>query len=219
MTIEGSNEIRIPVRTVGHGRASEGSAEQSHADPAALGLLAYGMPTLLYSLSNVKAFELGTAVLGMAVVFGGLAQLAVAVLAARRGQILALTTFAGLGAFWLTYALLLVSSPQGDPPDADTPAAIGWYLALWAVFAVGVAFASTAGPRAVTLVLGLTGVLLAVLAISYWSGAGLVTSLAGWVGIVTGLVAMYAGFALVINESLDRLVLPVGDPPGRPGNR
>ena len=48
--------------------------KDTSANPAPLGLLAFGMTTVLLNLHNAGYFELGSMILGMGLFYGGLAQ-------------------------------------------------------------------------------------------------------------------------------------------------
>ncbi len=188
------------------------SSPGSFANPAPLGLLGYGMSTVLLSIANVGWFELGPMVLAMAVFFGGIAQMIVAVLAFRRGETFSVTAFGGFAFLWLTFAFMLLGNQNNWWSTQNSSTALGWYLALWAVFSLGMTVASLSAPRVLTGVLALTVALLALLAVANWADSSAWTKAGGWEGIVTGAAAMYTAFAFLVNESLSRTVLPVGTP-------
>lgn len=188
------------------------SSPGSFANPAPLGLLGYGMSTVLLSLSNVGWFELGPMVLAMAVFFGGIAQMIVSIMAFRRGETFSVTAFGGYAFLWLSFAFLLIGNQNGWWSTQNSSTALGWYLLLWSVFSLGMMTASLTAPRVLTGVLGLTVALLAILAVANWVGSSTLTKVGGWEGLVTGAAAMYTAFAFLINETLARDVLPVGKP-------
>lgn len=182
------------------------------ANPGPLGLLAYGMSTVLLSLANAEIYQLGTMVLAMAVLFGGLAQVIVALMAYRRNDTFSVTAFGGYAFLWLTFAGLLIGQQHNWWPVQNSSTAMGWYLFMWAVFSVGLMVASAVAPRFLTLVLALTAALLGLLAFANWSNSADLTRIAGWEGIVTGVAAIYLAFAFLLNEAFGRTVLPVGGP-------
>jgi len=186
------------------------------ANPAPLGLLGYGMSTVLLSLANANVFALGTMVLAMAVLFGGVAQLVVATMAFRRNDTFGVTAFGGYAFLWLTFAFLLIGQQHNWWPVANSGNAMGWYLFMWAVFSLGLCVASFAAPRFLTWVLALTVILLSLLAVANWTNNTSITQIAGWEGILTGASAVYLAFAFVINEMFGRTTLPVGGPLMRP---
>lgn len=186
------------------------------ANPAPLGLLGYGMSTVLLSLANANVFALGTMVLAMAVLFGGVAQLVVATMAFRRNDTFGVTAFGGYAFLWLTFAFLLIGQQHNWWPVANSGNAMGWYLFMWAVFSLGLCIASLVAPRFLTWVLALTVILLSLLAVANWTDNTSITQIAGWEGILTGASAVYLAFAFVINEMFGSTALPVGGPLMRP---
>lgn len=184
----------------------------NYANPAVLGLLGYGMSTVLLSLANANVFGLGTMVLAMAVFFGGLAQMIVAILSFRRGETFAVTAFGGYAFLWLTLAFLMIGQEHRWWPTQNSTTAMGWYLLIWAIFSLGMMLGSLVAPRVLTGVLALTVVLLTMLAIANWADSTGWTKAAGWEGVLTGASAIYTAFGFLLNEVLGRTVLPVGAP-------
>lgn len=183
-----------------------------YANPLPLGLLGYGMTTVLLSLANAGFYPLGTMVLAMAVFFGGSAQVIVAILSFRRKDAFAVTAFGGYGFLWLTFAFLLLAQQDHWWPTATSATALGWYLFVWAIFTGGLLIGSLLAPRFLTLVLALTLLLLLLLALSNWTGSTALAQIGGWEGILTGASAIYLAFAFLLNEMYSRTVLPVGTP-------
>ncbi|MBK5228874.1 MAG: acetate uptake transporter [Actinobacteria bacterium] len=184
---------------------------EGFADPVPLGLLGYGMTTVLLSLANAAVYEAGSMVLAMAVFFGGIAQVIVAIMAYRNRNTFALTAFAGYGFLWITIAFLTIGGIHGWA-GADSSTAMGFYLLMWAIFTFGLMIASSVAPRALTGVLVLTVILLSVLAIANWTESATIVKIGGWEGVLTGASAIYLAFAFLLNETFGRTVLPVGDP-------
>ena len=187
-----------------------------YGNPIPLGLLGYGMSTVLLSLANAGVYELGSMVLAMAVFFGGIAQTIVAILSFRRNDSFAVTAFGGYSFLWLTFAFLLIGQQNGWWPTANSGTAMGWYLFLWAIFTFGLLIGSLLAPRVLSLVLTLTVGLLLLLAAANWTGNASLATIGGWEGVVTGASAVYLAFAFLLNEMYGRTVLPVGNPLVRP---
>jgi succinate-acetate transporter protein len=184
------------------------------ADPVPLGLLGYGMTTVLLSLANAAVYPAGSMVLAMAVFFGGIAQVIVAVMAYRNNNTFAVTAFAGYGFLWITLAFLTIGADHGwAGPNSGT--AMGFYLLMWAIFTFGLMVGSSVAPRVLTGVLALTVILLLVLAIANWADSTTITKIGGWEGVLTGASAVYLAFAFLLNDMFGRTVLPVGAPLAR----
>lgn len=188
------------------------------ANPVPLGLLAYGMTTVLLSFTNATVYDSGTMVLAMAVFFGGLAQVLVALMAYRNGNTFGVTAFGGYGFLWITLGFLTIGADHGWAGE-NSGRAMGYYLAIWAVFSFGLMIASMVAPRVLTGVLALTVVLLALLSVGNWVDSSTVMKIGGWEGVLTGTAAVYLAFAFIINEAFGRDVLPVGQPLSRLGVR
>lgn len=183
------------------------------ADPAPLGLVAFGTTTVMLSFINagVVAAAATTAVLPMAAAFGGLCQLLAGMWEFKRNNAFGATAFTSYGAFWFSY-YLLVGVWAKTVPAADAGPVIGMYLFIWGVFTLYMFVASLAGVRAVQVVFFLLFVTFFLLAFGAWNwfGAGTgFTKIGGVVGILTGIAAMYTSFALVTNAGFKRTVLPV----------
>jgi len=179
------------------------------ANPLPLGLLGYGMSTVLLSFVNADVYAMGTAVLAMAVLFGGVAQMIVAIMSFRRNDSFAVAAFGGYAFLWLTLGFLTIGADHGWGAE-NSGRAMGWYLFVWALFSFGLFIGSLTLPRFLTLVLGLTVVLLLLLAVGNWFDSTQVVKIGGWEGIVTGASAIYLAFAFLLNEMFGRTMLPVG---------
>ena len=181
------------------------------ANPAPLGLLAFGMTTVLLNLHNAGFYELNSMILAMGIFYGGTAQVIAGAMEWKKSNTFATTAFTSYGMFWLSLVALVLLPKTGaiGAPDDNAMAA---YLAIWGVF-TGVMFIGTLRlNRALQLVFGsLT------FCSSCWpmamSTGGVGTGFkhfTGYEGIVCGLSAMYAGLAQVLNELARRTVLPLG---------
>lgn len=181
------------------------------ADPVPLGLLGYGMTTVLLSLANATVFDVSSMVLAMAVFFGGIAQVIVCLMAYRNANTFAVTAFGGYGFLWITLGMLTIGADHGWA-DRSSSTGMGFYLIVWAVFSFGLVIASAVAPRVLTGVLALTVVLLSLLAVGNWADSSTLFKVAGWEGVLTGASAVYLAFAFLLNDTFGRTVLYVGEP-------
>jgi hypothetical protein len=178
------------------------------ANPAPLGLLGFGMTTVLLNLHNAGFFAFGSVILAMGIFYGGLAQIIAGIEEWKKGNTFGATAFTSYGAFWLTLVALLVLPKMGlaDAPDSSSMAA---YLAMWGIFTL-VMFAGTLrANRALQLVFGTLAILFFMLAIGEITGNATVTVVAGYIGILCGFLAIYAGLAQVLNEMYKKTVAPL----------
>jgi succinate-acetate transporter protein len=179
------------------------------ANPAPLGLMAFGMTTVLLNLHNAGLFGMNTMILAMGVFYGGLAQVVVALQEYKKNNVFGATAFASYGLFWLTFVAML-AFPKWMGIDGPTSTAVGWYLLAWGVF-TGLMFIGTLRINvSLQVVFGSLTILYVLLAISEWTGNASLAKIAGWEGIFVGLSAMYGSIAQVWNEVYGQTVLPLG---------
>lgn len=180
------------------------------ANPAPLGLLAFGMTTVLLNLHNAGFYELNSMVLAMGIFYGGIAQVIAGAMEWKKNNTFGTTAFTSYGMFWLTLVGLIVLPKTGlsVAPDENAMAA---YLACWGIF-TGVMFIGTLRlNRALQFVFLSLTILFFLLAYGEVGGVGSgFKHFTGYEGIICGLSAMYAGLAQLLNELARRTVWPLG---------
>src|SRR3954454_2948287 len=102
------------------------------SDPAALGLAGFAMTTFVLSFAN-SGFVAGaeSAVLGLALFYGGIAQLLAGMWAFVKGNTFGAVAFSSYGAFWLAFWWLL---PNPKAAAAAGAAGVGVFLLAWTIF-------------------------------------------------------------------------------------
>jgi succinate-acetate transporter protein len=146
-------------------------------------------------------------ILAMGIFYGGLAQIIAGIMEFRKGNTFGTTAFTSYGLFWLTLVFILVFKGL---PATDT-GFMGWYLFMWGLFTLFMWFGTFGKNRTIQFVFLSLTVLFMLLAIRDWTGNHSIGTLAGWEGIICGASAIYLAMAEVLNESLGRAVLPVGE--------
>jgi hypothetical protein len=179
------------------------------ANPAALGLTAFGMTTVLLNLSNAGYFALGSMVLAMGIFYGGLAQIIAGIMEWKKSNTFGMTAFLSFGIFWETLVALLIL-PKLGLADAASSNALAAYFVMWGIFTLVMFIGSLKANRALQVVLGLLTILFFLLAIGEITGNANVVTIAGYEGILTGFAAIYAGLAQVLNEMYKKTVAPLG---------
>jgi uncharacterized protein len=180
------------------------------ANPAPLGLLGFGMTTVLLNLHNAGLYELNTMILAMGLFYGGAAQIIAGIMEWKKGNTFGTTAFASYGFFWLTLVGLLVMPKLGlgAAPDDAAKAA---YLAMWGLFTAVMFIGTWRLNRALQFVFASLTLLFFLLAWGDYSQASPgFKHFTGWEGVVCGLSAVYTGLAQVLNEVFGRPVLPLG---------
>lgn len=184
--------------------------KENTANPAPLGLLGFGMTTVLLNLHNAGLYELNSMIIGMGIFIGGLAQVVAGVQEWRKNNTFGATAFTAYGFFWLslvTIWLLPKTTLGADLKSSET--AMGWYLLMWGIF-TGCMFIGTLKlNRALQVVFSTLTILFFLLAISDFTGSRELKILAGTEGILCGLAAIYASIAQILNEVYHRRVLPL----------
>jgi succinate-acetate transporter protein len=179
------------------------------ANPAPLGLMAFGLTTVLLNLHNAGLFGMNTMILAMGVFYGGVAQVIASLQEYKKNNTFGATAFGSYGLFWLTFVGIF-AFPKWMGIDAPDATGLGWYLLAWGVF-TGLMFVGTLRiNRSLQTVFGSLTILFVLLAIAEWTGNTTVTKVAGWEGIFVGLSAVYGSIALIWNELYGRTVLPIG---------
>ena len=180
------------------------------ADPGPLGLAAFALTTFVLSMFNADL--VGAAgkpvVLGLAVAYGGLAQLLAGMWEFRTGNTFGAVAFTSYGAFWLSFFALDQFFAK-DIPKADAGHAIGLYLIAWGIFTAYMFVASLRTTGAIAVVFALLTATFLILGIGEAGGNADIVKAGGFVGIATALAAWYASFAAVTNSTFGRVVLPV----------
>jgi succinate-acetate transporter protein len=179
------------------------------ANPAPLGLLGFGLTTILLNLHNAGFFPLDSMIMGMGVFVGGVAQVIAGMQEWKKGDTFGATAFTAYGLFWIALVSTWVLPAMGLS-RASTPAEMGWFLLLWGLFTTGMFVGTLRLNRALQVVFATLAALFFLLAIRDFSGSAVIGVLAGWTGIVCGLSAFYTAIAQVLNEIYGRTVMPIG---------
>lgn len=187
---------------------SQVTINDTTANPAPLGLLAFGMTTILLNLHNAGFFALGTMILAMGIFYGGIAQIIAGIMEWKKKNTFGTTAFLSYGLFWLTLVGLLVM-PKLGWGEATENAAMVAYLSMWGIFTFVMFFGTLKANHALQFVFGSLTILFLLLALGDGFNNSVIKTLAGYEGIICGLSAMYAGLAQVINEQFGRVVMPL----------
>ncbi|MBN2645086.1 MAG: acetate uptake transporter [Desulfuromonadaceae bacterium] len=179
------------------------------ANPAPLGLLGFGMTTVLLNLHNAGFFPLDAMILAMGVFYGGIGQILVGLMEWKKNNTFGATAFTSYGLFWLSLVALILL-PKTGLVTASSPVSMGFYLTIWGLFTAVLFLGTFRLNRALQVVFGSLMLLFLLLAAADFSGNGALQIYAGYEGIFCGLSAIYAGLAQMMNEVFQRTVLPMG---------
>jgi len=180
------------------------------ANPAPLGLLGFGMTTVLLNLHNAGFYELNSMILAMGICYGGLAQIIAGIMEWRKGNTFAATAFISYGLFWLSLVTLIILAKLGWG-TATNDTAMAAYLAMWGLFTLVMFLGTLRLHVAGQIVFGSLTILFFLLALGDFTSASAgFKHFTGYEGIFCGFSAIYAGLAQVINELFGKTVLPLG---------
>jgi len=179
------------------------------ANPAPLGLLAFGMTTVLLNLHNAGLYELNAMILAMGIFYGGTAQVVAGIMEWKKNNTFGTTAFISYGFFWLTLVALIVMPKLGWAAPASSTA-MASFLGLWGFFTLLMFIGTLKLSKALQIVFGTLVVLFFLLAVGDAMGSALLKKIAGFEGLVCGFSAIYTGMAQVLNEVYGRTVLPLG---------
>jgi succinate-acetate transporter protein len=185
--------------------------QDTTSNPAPLGLLGFGMTTVLLNIHNAGFYGFNTMILGMGVAYGGIAQVIAGIQEWKKGNTFGATAFTSYGLFWLSLVALLMF--PGTAPDKTATAS---YFFMWGLF-TGVMFIGTLRlNRALQVVFGTLTILFLMLCIRDATATSAADfsktfgKIAGYEGIICGASAIYAALAQVLNEVYGRVVLSIG---------
>jgi len=180
------------------------------ANPAPLGLLGFGMTTVLLNLHNADIISMSSVILSMGIFYGGLAQVMTGLMEWKKGNTFGTTAFTSYGLFWFSLVGLLVLPMMGIGEPTEK-AAMGFYLLLWGVFTVFMFIGTLRMNRATQFVFASLALLFFVLALGDFTGVSTITVAGGLIGLVCGSSAIYTALATVLNGVYQKSVLPLGE--------
>src|SRR4051812_30734983 len=181
------------------------------ADPGPLGLAAFALTTFVLSMFNA-GFVGSTGepiVFGLALAYGGIAQLLAGMWEFRTGNTFGAVAFTSYGAFWLSFWAFEQFYADKITSETATGHAVGLFLIAWGIFTAYMFIASLRVSVAVSVVFALLAVTFIVLGIGDATETESITHIGGFIGIATAIAAWYASFAAVANSTFGRTVLPV----------
>jgi uncharacterized protein len=193
-SVEAKHEVRI-VDTTGN--------------PAPLGLLAFGMTTVMLNLHNAGLFSLGSMIFAMGIFYGGIAQIIAGIMEWKKNNTFGTLAFISYGFFWISLVGLIVM-PKLGMSDVFGKMDFLAFLAIWGLFSLVMWVITWRIGKALNVVFGLLVLLFVLLILGNATGNVMILTLAGIEGIICGLSAMYTGLGQVMNEVYKEKVINLG---------
>jgi succinate-acetate transporter protein len=183
--------------------------KDTSANPGPLGLLAFGMTTVLLNLHNAGFYEMNSMILAMGIFYGGLAQIVAGILESKKNNSFGMTAFLSYGFFWLTLVALILL-PKWDLIAAPSVNGMVAYLIMWGIF-TGLLFIGTLRiNKALQFVFATLTLLFFLLALGDITENVAIKTFTGFEGIICGASAIYTGVATLMNEVYGKVIMPIG---------
>jgi succinate-acetate transporter protein len=182
------------------------------ADPAPLGLGAFALTTFVLSVVNAGwvPSTVEPVVFGLALAYGGGAQLLAGMWEFAKGNTFGATAFSSFGAFWISFWWLTAHVESYKIPAGDIDKGLGLYLLAWGIFTAYMTVGASRVSGAVLAVFVLLTITFLVLAWGDFATSKDITKIGGYVGVLTALAAWYASFAGVVAFTHKRPLVPTG---------
>ena len=192
------------------------------ANPAPLGLLGFGLTTVLLNLHNAGLFPLDTMILAMGLAYGGLAQVIVGIMEFKKGNTFGTVAFTSYGLFWWSLVGIFVLPRLSffnvaglAAIDSPTHEAFAAYFFMWGLFTFGMLLGTLKKNRALQFVFASLTILFFLLVAreltnnAVLSGTITFNTVVGIEGVICGLSAVYLAIAEVLNETYGKTILPI----------
>jgi succinate-acetate transporter protein len=174
-----------------------------------LGLLGFGLTTVLLNIHNAGYYELNTMILAMGIFYGGIAQIIAGIMEWKKNNTFGTTAFTSYGLFWLSLVGLIFLPTLGLGTATSKPAMAAYFF-MWGLFTFVMFIGTLKINRALQFVFLSLTILFFLLAARDYLGSAAIGTLAGYEGIICGLSAVYTGLAQVLNEVYKKVVAPLG---------
>jgi len=180
------------------------------ANPAPLGLMGFGLTTVLLNLSNAGLLDSSSfgMIFSMGIFYGGMAQIFAGMWEMKRGNTFGATAFSSFGLFWISLVAIELFPVLGWVDDLPSEPVMAVYLAMWGIFTALMTLSTFKASRALQVVFITLTILFFLLAIGKASSIVQITTVAGYEGILCGLSAIYLATAELLNETYGRPIFP-----------
>ncbi|MDR2339796.1 MAG: acetate uptake transporter [Deltaproteobacteria bacterium] len=177
------------------------------ANPTPLGLVTFGLSTILLSLSNAGLVVAGSPIMAQGLFVGGLAQMLAGIMEFVKGNTFGCVVFTSFGGFWMAVTAITFLPVLGWA-EAATPSIMGSFMFIWAIYVFLLLIGIFKGGRVLSLIVTTLLIVLVLLAIGSWTGSAIVNKIAGYLGLICGGSALYLGCAITLEETNQKKVLP-----------
>jgi len=180
--------------------------QTSIANPSPLGLLGFGMTTVLLNLHNANIIPLSIVILSMGFALGGSCQIIAGIMEFLKNNVFGATAFTAYGFFWLSLVVIWTNPTELAAADERS---MGFYLLLWGIFTAFMFIGTLKHNRGTQVVFLTLAILFIMLSIVDFAGSAAIKKAAAWVGMVCGASAIYNSLAQIINNEYGKVILPL----------
>lgn len=175
-----------------------------------LGLLALAPTISLYTLSRADLVPISPSLLGLILILGGATQVSSGLNARQKGNHCGSATLIPLGLFWLSLLgfYIFPTLGLGAPPSVI---AMTSYLTLWGMFAAILYLGSFRQSLVIQLLFGAMMICLLSLGLAEIRDNRVFLYCSAFAGLASGLAALYAGAAQLLNRRMQRIIMPLGN--------
>lgn len=205
---EQGSEFREKIEHVSN--VAETIIRDTSANPAPLGLMGFGITTILLNMHNIGLFGLSSMIVAMGLFYGGIAQIIAGIMEWKKKNTFGTVAFTSYGLFWIAFVAMVLMPQSGmikHPGNYEVAA----FLFLWGLFTLIMFIGSLKINKALTVVFLLLSILFFLLAFADALNFPTLKVIAGYEGIICGLSAVYAGAAQIFNEVYGKTILPLGE--------
>jgi len=182
-------------------------SEEKIANPGPLGLVGFGMTTVLLNLHNAGIIPLSAVIVAMGFALGGAAQIIAGIMEFKKNNVFGATAFSAYGLFWWSLIAIWWNPTKNAGADSIS---VAFYLLLWCIFTLFMSIGTLKHNRATQVVFFSLTLLFLLLSLGDFTGVVIITRIAGVEGIICGCSAIYAGLAQVVNNEFKKTVFPLG---------
>jgi succinate-acetate transporter protein len=179
------------------------------ANPGPLGLLAFGLTTIILNMHNAGVFGMGSVIFAMGIFYGGLAQIIAGIMEWKKNNTFGMTAFISYGFFWIAL-VFLISMPLLGWGAALQKEGLVCFLGIWGLFSLVMFIITFRLSKAMQVVFGTLVLLFLLLIVGNALGNSTILTIAGIEGVICGLTAMYTGLGQIMNEVWKENVVRLG---------
>jgi succinate-acetate transporter protein len=147
-------------------------------------------------------------VLGVALFYGGITQLLAGMWEFAKGNTFGALAFSSYGAFWMSFWYLVSHGKDLPTTGTDAATGIGVFLLTWTIFTLYMTVVTTRISGLLFTLFAVLSITFAFLTVGELAGAPAMTTIGGYLGLITAMVAWYASFAGVLNGTANRIIMP-----------